>query len=514
MKKFSKEEKSWIAYDWANSVYATIIMAAVFPIYFSSVAASTGQSGDVLWGYASSIATLIVAVLAPFLGAIADFKGMKKKLFTAFLIIGLAFTLLMAITDNLMLMLVGYAMSYVGFSGSNLFYDSFLTDVSKPENMDKVSSYGYAMGYIGGSTIPFLISIALILFGPRFGMDNTTAVKISVVITVVWWAVFSIPILRNVKQVHYTERPTDGVVKSIFENLKDTIKDIVKDRGILLFLIAYFFYIDGVGTVIRMATSYGSTLGLGSTMMIVALLVTQIVAVPFSILFGTLSKKIGTIKMLLVGVSVYICVCLVGFYMGFSLEPHQAAYEQDFHQQVILHESILSKEALDELETGGAAILSHEDRGNAFAKVVDKAAEKHPAEATAIHQVGREVTVFLNDSSKAAPYEYALSRSTVLFWILSVLVGTSQGGLQALSRSYFGQIIPPEKSNNYFGFFDIFGKFASVLGPALYAFFADLTGRSSLGILSIILLFIVGWLLLFFGRHHMEADAAARKVGR
>ena len=184
--RFTRIEKSWITYDWANSVYATIILAAVFPIYFAEVAGSAGVVGDVYWGYATSIATLTVALLAPILGAVGDFRGMKKKLFTTFLVIGVVFTATMAMTDQWQMMLVGYVCSYIGFSGSLLFYDAFLTDVTTADRMDRISAWGYAMGYIGGSTIPFLISIALILFGSAIGIDGTLAVKLSCLLCSLW----------------------------------------------------------------------------------------------------------------------------------------------------------------------------------------------------------------------------------------------------------------------------------------------------------------------------------------
>ncbi len=397
MKQFSKQEKSWIFYDWANSVYATIIMAAVFPIYFSGVAGNAGYSGDVLWGYATSIATFVVAVSAPFLGALGDFKGMKKRLFTVFLLVGVIFTLVMAITDNPILMLVGYGLSYIGFAGGNLFYDSFLTDVSEKENMDKVSAYGFAMGYFGGSTIAFLISIALIMFGKHIGIDNTLAVKLSVVLTSLWWLVFSIPMLKNVKQVHYVDTPKSELFSGALRNLKDTVKSIFRDKRMLIFIIAYFFYIDGVGTVIHMATSYGSTLGLNSTMMIFALLLTQLVAVPCSILFSRFSKSIGTVKMLLIGITIYIFVCLVGFYMGFSLEPHQAAYEADFRQVVTENRGALSDEAFAALSADGLSALSEADRADLFAESAEKIAARFPEEQAEVLNAADAADAFLRD---------------------------------------------------------------------------------------------------------------------
>lgn len=423
-KRFTKAEKSWIMYDWANSIYATNIMAAIFPIYFAMQANETGNK---LYGFAVSAAALVVAVLAPILGAIGDFSGMKKKLFAGFLVLGLVFTAVMAAFEDWRLMLVGFILSRIGFSGSCLFYDSFLTDVTTPERMDRVSSWGYAMGYIGGSTIPFIISIAVMLLMNQ----SVLSYKIAILIVVVWWAVFSIPFLKNVKQQYSVEDAPQALAKEAFRNAWKTFKDILKDKKILFFIIAYFFYIDGVDTIISMATNYGETLGLGVIGMILALLVTQIVAVPFSILFGNLAKKVGAMKMIAIAVCVYFVITILGFFMGFNIE---------------------------QAELSGGDI------------------------------------------------DAALKLSSTLFWILATLVGTVQGGIQALSRSYFGQLIPPERSNEYYGFLDIFGKFSCVIGPALYAATYAATGRASLGILSIIVLFFGGMVALFAGRKYMKAE--------
>lgn len=423
-KRFTKAEKSWIMYDWANSIYATNIMAAIFPIYFAMQANETGNK---LYGFAVSAAALVVAVLAPILGAIGDFSGMKKKLFAGFLALGLVFTAVMAAFEDWRLMLVGFILSRIGFSGSCLFYDSFLTDVTTPERMDRVSSWGYAMGYIGGSTIPFIISIAVMLLMNQ----SVLSYKIAILIVVVWWAVFSIPFLKNVKQQYSVEDAPQALAKEAFRNAWKTFKDILKDKKILFFIIAYFFYIDGVDTIISMATNYGETLGLGAIGMILALLVTQIVAVPFSILFGNLAKKVGAMRMIAIAVCVYFVITILGFFMGFNIE---------------------------QAELSGGDI------------------------------------------------DAALKLSSTLFWILATLVGTVQGGIQALSRSYFGQLIPPERSNEYYGFLDIFGKFSCVIGPALYAATYAATGRASLGILSIIVLFFGGMVALFAGRKYMKAE--------
>ena len=417
-KKFTKTEKSWILYDWANSVYATNIMAVLFPIYFGSVCQAAGADNLVLWSYGTSVATFLVAILAPVLGSLADHKGHKKRLFVACLVLGVAFTLFSALTDDYRGLLVGYVVSHIGFSGSCLFYDAFLTDVTTRERMDRVSAWGYAMGYIGGSTIPFVLAI-IILF--VMGMENPVAFKLVILLTSVWWLAFSIPFLKNVHQIHYVEAKK-GLFRSTFRNLWTTAKDIFTQKRVFFFIIAYFFYIDGVNTIISISTSYGSKLGLDDVSMILALLVTQIVAVPFSILFGKLAGKVGAINLLCGAVGVYFFITLVGFFMGFNIEQNPG------------------------------------DPG-------------------------------------------ALQFSLVLFWCMAFLVGTVQGGIQAISRSYFGKLIPADRSNEYFGFFDIFGKFAAVLGPLLVGLFTQFTGRDSVGVISLAILFAVGGTILFVGRN-------------
>lgn len=409
MNKFTKAEKSWIMYDWANSVYATNMLAAIFPIYFALVASAAGKDSVVLWSVGTSIASFVVAILAPFLGALGDHKGFKKKLFTLFLLIGTGFTLFCAFTDNYIGLLVGYICSHIGFSGSNLFYDAFITDVTTNERMNKVSSWGYAMGYLGGSTIPFVFSILLVTF-----MDDATlAMKLVMCITSFWWLGFSIPILKNVKQLHYIEKPSSQLIKSSLLNLLETIKNIFKERKILFFLLGYFFYIDAVNTIISVSTTYGTTLGLDTTGMILALLVTQLVAIPCAIFFGKLSEKYNSLNMIIFAVIMYFFICILGFFMGYNIE--------------------------------------------------------------------------INDYSADS-----IAFSQNLFWILAVLVGTVQGGIQAISRSYFGKLIPAEKSNEYFGFYDIFGKFAAVMGPALVAIIKTQTGSDAFGVLSLVALLVLG----------------------
>ena len=419
--KLTTQEKSWIMYDWANSVYATIMMAAVFPIYFSNVADGAGQSGDYWWGIGTSVAMIIVAVLAPVVGALSDFIGYRKKLFSLFFAIGVGFTFLSAFSENWVFLLCGYGISHIGFSGSNLIYDSFLSDVTTPDRMDKISGYGFAFGYIGGSTIPFLISIALITFGEKFGIGATLAIRLSVILAAVWWGLFTIPFLMNVNQRYGVEKPkSHSAARAAFSSVAHAAINIVQNKRIFYFILAYFFYIDGVGTVINMSTSYGATLGLNTTSMILALLVTQIVAFPCSMLFASLMRKFGSLRVIQAAVCEYLLICIIGFLMGFGLE-----------------------EGL-----------------------------------------------------------FGVDTAIVLFWILAVMVGTVQGGIQAGSRSYYCQMVPPENSGEYFGFFDIFGKFASVLGPLIYAITKGATGRSSFSILSIVCLFILSLAIMRMGKKH------------
>ncbi len=518
--RFNQKERSWILYDWANSVYATNIMAAIFPTIFVSFA---GSRGDVWWGYGTSIATLVIALLAPFLGSIADYRGMKKKLFTAFMLLGVVSTASIALTGDWRVMLVGYIVSKIGFSGSNLFYDSFLTDVTTNERMDKVSSWGYAMGYIGGSTIPFVISIIVLM---TMGYSSPFAQKFSILITSAWWFLFSLPFLKNVEQVHYIEKIGRPTLKDAFSNILLTARDIAGHRGLLLFILAYFFYIDGVGTVISISTAYGSALGLGATGMILALLVTQIVAMPSSILFAKLAKRISTRKALLIAISVYMLICLVGFFMGFSLEPHQAAYQDAFANERRAIEAAFPAGSYDHPDDAQNALRSYlakaekaiteSDQGllDQLALEGKDASEKDAALLVqAQRELAERLTAFRDDNIRTVRnYTEAISFSTRLFWAMAVLVGTMQGGIQAVSRSYFGKLVPKKRSNEYFGFFDIFGKFATVVGPLLYAVVGSLTGRSSFGALCLLLLFLAGFIILILARKPLEELEAARAL--
>lgn len=523
--RFTKAEKSWILYDWANSIYATNIMAAIFPIVYASMA---DDVGDKWYGIAVSLSSLFIALLAPVLGSVGDFPRMKKKLFTACLVFGLFFTGLMAFAGSWQLMLVGYVISHIGYSGANLFYDSFLTDVTTRERMDKVSSWGYAMGYIGGSTIPFLISIAVLLLTDY----STFGIRFSILIVPAWWALFSIPMLKNVRQVYSVPRREGSVVRTAFGNLAATARDIIADRGVLLFMLAYFFYIDGVNTVISVSTNYGSTLGLGSTGMVLALVVTQVVAVPFSILFSRLSEKFGAVRLIVGAIGVYVAICCVGFFMGQMVEPFQTDYAALVRNSGNEYAAQFSDPAdsaawddvISDLVSTGRQSLSAEDPSarrdiflaadgsGIFGDVAARieyggyrfTAESAAKASLALNSLWEDISPELLNEDAIRGYTAAANTASSLFWVLAFLVGTVQGGIQALSRSFFGRLIPPERSNEYFGFFDVFGKFAAVIGPLLYSLFFMLTDRASVGILSLILLFLVGAGLLIFGGHRIR----------
>lgn len=407
MKGLTKQELSWALYDWANSAYSMTITSSVLPMYFKSVAEAGGMSSSnstALWGYTISLSTLVVSMLAPILGTIADYKGNKKKFFKTFFSVGVLATTLLAFvpSNNPILLLICYGFALVGFSGTNIFYDAFLVDVTTKERMDKVSSAGFALGYIG-STIPFIISIAVVLLSQMeiIPISLPLACKITFLITAVWWLVFTIPILKNVNQVYYIE-PEKEPIKKSFERLLKTLKAIKSHKNIFVFLIAYFFYIDGVDTIIGMASSYGTDLGISMVSLLIILLLTQFVAFPFTIIYGRLAEKVGAKKLLYVGIITYIIICIYGYFITTALG----------------------------------------------------------------------------------------------FWILAMAVGSAQGGIQAISRSFFGKMVPKENANEFFGFYNIFGKFAAIIGPFLVAVITQATGQTRNGILSLIVLFVIGFFAL------------------
>ena len=403
---YTKIEKSWILQDWANSAYSIMITTAVFPLFFKAVATGADVSAansTAYLGYANSIGTLVVSMLAPILGAIADYKGYRNPMFTLATGLGIIATISFAFIsdENWQLLLILYAFSSIGFSAANIFYDASLVDSTTPNRMDRISSAGYGWGYIG-SSIPFVIFIIFQLTG-ILPISQIALIKGGFIATALWWFVFTIPYWKNVKQKTYIEKQPH-VIKNSFLRLWKTIKNVRQHRNVFLFLIAYFFYIDGVGTIFKMATSIGSDVGLSTNDLIIVMMITQLVAFPFSILYGILAGRFGNKKMIYVGISTYTFICI-----------------------------------------------------------------------------------------------FALSLDSLLtFIVLAVLVGTAQGGVQSLSRSLFGQLIPKENANEFFGFYNIFGKFAAVIGPLLVGITSQITGNSLNGVFALIILFIIGGIALYF----------------
>lgn len=437
LKSFTKEEKSWMMYDWANSAHSVIVVT-LLPIFYNTVANFTKDSASSMstWGFATSAAMLVVAVLAPILGAFGDFAGWKKKLFFIFVLLGVFSAGALAITPLLPFevaeiaekvgpaILILYILSTIGFAGANIYYDSFLTDVTTNDRMDKVSTMGYGLGYIGGSTVPLLVFLILNVVGVPMIYCLSTAFGL----TAVWWLVFSYPLLKNVKQKNGVPRHR-GAIKEAFAGLKVTIKDIFKNKSIFIFLLAYFFYIDGVNTIIHMSTSYGDTLGIDQTQMMLALLMVQLLGLPFAMLYIKLANRFGAKAMIGVAIIIYMGITIFGFFV----------------------------------------------------------------------------------------------REVWHFWLLAILVSTSQGGVQALSRSMFGKMIPDKnRSAEFFGFYEIFGKFSAIMGPSIVAISSMIASdiirsqqnfpqnptsvemeqlsaqAAPWGVLSVLIIFIVGAVLYFF----------------
>ena len=303
--RLTKQEKHWVLYDVGNSAF-TLLVSTIMPIYFNYLAGNAGLSDvDYLayWGYAASVSTLLVALLGPVFGTMADNKGFKKPIFIGFLAVGAIGCISLGFAKQWLLFLVLFVIAKVGYSGSLIFYDSMLADVTEPERMDEVSSKGYAWGYIG-SCIPFVMCLVLVLGSDSFGLTMESAMMLAFLIIAAWWVLLTLPLLKSYRQKHFVEQSPS--VRQAFSRLWNTLKNARSEKKVFLFLIAFFFYIDGVYTIIDMATAYGSALGLDSTGLLLALLVTQIVAFPFAILFGRLAQKHSSEKL--------ISVCIVAYF--------------------------------------------------------------------------------------------------------------------------------------------------------------------------------------------------------
>ncbi len=407
MKDSKKAIWAWSFYDWANSAFATTVMAGFFPVFFKAYwsTGATVQQSTFYLGMANSIASIIVAALAPILGAIADKGSIKKKLLIFFAFLGCIMTgsLWFVRAGYWQLAILFYITGTVGFSGANIFYDSLLPGVASEKKVDYASSLGFGLGYIGGGLL-FLVNVVMYLKPGLFGIaDDVTAIRIAFLTVAIWWAVFSLPIMLFVKEPNKNKGlPSGKAISSGFKQLRETFRQIRYLKVVGLFLFAYWFYIDGVDTIIRMAVDYGSSLGFPAESLIIALLIVQFVAFPATLLYNLLGKKTGIKKALLIAIAAYSILTILGYFM----------------------------------------------------------------------------------------------KTTTHFYILAVSIGLFQGGIQALSRSYYSRLIPEKQAAEFYGFFNMLGKFAAVIGPALMGIVTLITGSNRLGILSILVLFIAGAILL------------------
>lgn len=396
--KMTKTELAWILYDVGNSAF-TLLASAILPIYFNYLVTSAGMSDEMataIWGYAASGVTICVAILGPILGSCTDLRGLKRPFFFFSAIMGVLCCAAMGIPLPWVAFLALFVITKIAYSVSLVFYDAMLPDVTQPSRVDDISAKGYAWGYIG-SCIPFIISIVIINFTP---LSVSVSMPIAFVLNGAWWLAFTIPLTKRYRQTHYVERTPHAVrdnFKRVF-SLFSKKSAMPNKKGILLFLIAFFFYIDGVYTIIDMATSFGTALGFDTTSLLLALLVTQFVAFPAAIAFGKLAPKVHNDVLILISIIAYTGIALFAVFM------------------------------------------------------------------TAVWQ----------------------------FWMLAVAVGLFQGGIQALSRSYFTKIIPAEQSGTLFGFLDIFAKGAAFIGTLLVGIVTQATNSVNLGALPIVCLFIVG----------------------
>jgi UMF1 family MFS transporter len=416
-KNYKKIINSWAMYDWANSAFATTIMAAVLPIYYSAIAspAISKTQATSYWGYTNSLALLLIALLSPILGAMADFRGHKKRYLTIFALVGIAGTSLMFFltTGDWLLASVLFIIGNIGFAGANIFYDSLLPHIAKRDDIDQISTRGYAMGYLGGGIL-LAINLGMIMlpdFAPGLigdmdpGDFTALMTRISLASVAVWWLLFTIPLWKNIKEPPrkiFKGEIDSNPIRAGFTRLASTFKEVKKYGDLFKFLVAFWLYNDGIGTIIKMATIYGNEIGIGQTDLIGALLMVQFVGIPFSFAFGWLARKIGTKKSIFLSLGVYALISIGGYFMS-----------------------------------------------------------------NALH-----------------------------FWLLGFSVALVQGGSQALSRSLYGRMVPKAQSAEFFSFFSVSGKFAGIFGPFLFGLVSQLFGNSRLGIISLIVFFIAGGLLL------------------
>jgi UMF1 family MFS transporter len=404
---FRRQVVSWALYDWANSAFATTVMAGLFPLYFKQYwnAGVPATESTFRLGLTNGAASLIVALIAPLVGAIADKGGARIRLLALFTVLGAAMTAALYFIEkgDWVTAALFYLLASLGFWGGNQFYDSLITDVAEKQDYDLVSGYGYALGYLGGGLL-FAVNVVMVTKPALFGIaDASQAVRLSFVSVAIWWLLFTIPTLLFVRESRAAPAlPFAASVSAGWRELKGTLAHLRTDKTLLWFLLAYWFYIDGVNTIIKMAVDYGLSLGLEQGSLIKALLLVQFVGFPAALAFGWLGQRIGPRAGIFIGIAVY---------------------------------------------TG------------------------------------------------AAGYAYFLD-SEREFFVLAIVIGLVQGGVQSLSRSLYGRLVPPGKSGEFFGFYNLMGKAAAILGPILTGVVALTTHDSRLAIVSISILFVIGALFL------------------
>jgi UMF1 family MFS transporter len=472
-------------YDWANSAFATTAMAAVLPVFFSNVATKGALSpvqASGAWGLTQTLGMLLVALAAPVLGAIADYSGTKKRFLAAFAVPGMLAAALMVFigTGDWVLAIILYVIGEIGFSGSIIFYDSLLPHVTREEEIDRVSTRGYAMGYLGGGLL-LLLNIIMIQFpdqlgitalGARWGIGGTEmATRLSLASVGIWWAIFSIPVLRHVPEPPRGRLERDvaqSPIKGGFSRLVNTFRELKLYRQLLIFIIAFWIYNDGIGTIIKMATIYGAEIGIGQLDLIGALLLTQFVGIPFSLMFGRLPRRDDPKQSFFLAMVIYnaITIPLIGI-----LLPRFGITSGPIGVLVVLANQVI------------AVLLSRFLLGPAFAPLARRLNTKNA------------ILLALAVYTLVSIWGFFMS-TAVEFWLLAVLVGLVQGGSQGLSRSLFGNMVPKAQSAEFFGFYDMSSKFAGLLGPLMFAVVGQLFGTSRLSIISLIVFFVVGGLVL------------------
>jgi UMF1 family MFS transporter len=418
----NKQVIAWALYDWANSAFSTTVIAGFFPVFFKQYW-STGTDPTLSTfklGMANSAESLIVAILAPVLGAIADQGGTRKRFLMAFASVGILGTGLLYFVSkgDWQLAIALFIMASIGFAAGNIFYDALIVEVAEDKRMDSVSALGFALGYLGGGLL-FGLNVLMIVTPGTFGLqDASQAVRVSFLMVAVWWAIFSVPLFLKVQERHSVQTLKKGsVILGGLNQVRDTFRKIRKLRMVFMFLFAYWLYIDGVDTVIRMAVDYGMSLGFSSTDLLIALLITQFVGFPSAVAFGKIGERLGAKTGITIGITVYVGVTVWGFLM----------------------------------------------------------------------------------------------RSTAEFYMLAAVIGLVQGGVQSLSRSLYAKIIPREQSGEFFGFYNLLGKSAAIIGPALMGLVGLATGSPRAAILSIAVLFLTGGILLQFV-DEKEGKRLAREI--